>query len=254
MTDELFERGHAMDVPMRRGRLLATAYAHIYQPTADLRLVRHCLTRVRGAHLALGCGTGRELEPALEARRAAIGIDYWEDMLDVARRRFLARHADLLSLQCADFTSVELPRQVGLITCLSNTWPMILERKHRRAMWQRCCSSLATGGLMMVVVVNQYPPGVLERHMEIDTDSGKLDFHIRWEEDRAMSLRTYHLDLSRQQESEVHTIPTAIIAHTEMIIDAQNAGFLVDAIFGDYDESPLSDSSPWQVIICTKDA
>ncbi len=237
--------------PIGRAHLLAKAYEHVYQHP-DLPLVQRCLDRVSGTHLALGCGTGRELVVSLVAGRQVVGIEMWEDMLDVARAKLLPRYAHLLTLHHNDFTSMLLPRNVGLITCLSNTWPMILDRESRKTMWRRCYEGLVIGGLMMVVIVNSYPEGLHQRNMTFEMDNGSLQFNISWEVDPEKLLRIYTLQLAWNETSENHTIPTALISHSEMLADAQSAGFQLDAIYGDYDLSPQSVDSPWQVLVLRK--
>lgn len=234
-----------------RTGLLARAYECIYQH-ADTPFVQRCLGRVAGPHLALGCGTGRELLPALAAGRRAIGIDMWQDMLEVARAKLLPQYEHLVSLECGDFTLVDLPTQVGLITCLSNTWPMVLARDRRKTMWRRCYDSLALGGLMLVVIVNQYPPGARERTQTFDLETGALHFRVAWDENKQTNLRTYNLTLSFNDETESHTIPTAIIPYEEMLADARAVNFTIDTVFGDYNMSPFSEQAPWQVIIVKK--
>ncbi|MBU0505574.1 MAG: class I SAM-dependent methyltransferase [bacterium] len=239
--------------PFAQQVLLAKAWEHVYN-YPDIPIIERCLHRTEGGHLVLGCASGREFIPTLETKRPVVGIDGNPNMLRVASERFVtAFNSNQLRLIEGDFTCVPFPKQQGLITCMGNTWPYVKERDGRRQLFEKSHDCLATGGLLVVVIRQNYPLGNTSREQIIDTDDiGQIKFNVRWEDSPDGLIRTYYAKLEVGDTSEDIEVPIALFTYNEFLEDALEVGFVQDEVFGDYDMSPYTPDSRYHIHLLKK--
>lgn len=103
----------------------------------------------RGPVLDLGCGTGRVLIPLLETGVDADGIDLFEPMLELARRKARAKgfRPRLLVSDMRDFT---IPRRYARIILAFNAFAHADTTEAQLSTLRRCHEHLAPGGALVL--------------------------------------------------------------------------------------------------------
>jgi SAM-dependent methyltransferase len=102
-----------------------------------------------GPVLEIGCGTGRQLLPALRAGLAIEGVDNSPDMLAICRRK--AEQAGLTPvLHQQDVRRLDLPRRYATIFCAYGTFQLLADWDEAMTALQRIYEHLAPGGRFLV--------------------------------------------------------------------------------------------------------
>lgn len=225
------------------------------------------LAREAGAPvLEVACGTGRILLPCLQAGVDIDGLDLFQEMLDVLRRKAAA-----LGLQPrlyrADMRDFTLPRHYALIIIPFNAFVHNLTTEDQLRALRACRKHLAAGGLL---VFNIFFPGreiicglqgspVLE-HEAPHPASG---LPVRIYDTRSLDL-VAQVQTSQVEIQELDAEGRVIASHpstttmrwtykSEMELLLQAAGFPRWQICGDFDRRPLTRDTDQMIVFAWKD-
>lgn len=223
---------------------------------ANLAFYVEAYTATDGPVVELGVGDGRIAVQAAARGRQVTGVDLSTAMLDRCRRRAEeAGVSDLLTLVQADFRHFHLDKPAVLIALPYHSLGHITAFEEKRAVVEHVFSQLQPGGrflfddfLMTPTAVN-HMRGVQLRAKyhsasgadvrlwvtSIVDEAAQSIRVVTWEDERSgdewLSDRHYrYLTLSWLSPSQARQLLT-------------DAGFVVDACYGDFERTPFSEST-----------
>ena len=248
----------------------------------DIPLVLKTARTAGRAALELGCGTGRVLLPLAEAGFDVVGIDRSAALLAIARHKLAVRgfappasgaeaepdDSRRVRLAQADMTDFRLGRKDFDFTFVVSNTLMHVTTQAGQLEALRCAQRhLRPGGLLLIDLFN---PDVAY----LESIAGIQELADRWadEESGAQVLKwtTRYVDAARQiQETDFvyeEIFPDGRSAQTRlsfplrfwwpeegaMLLD--QAGFVVDELYGDLDGSPYRSDSERLIFIARKEA
>lgn len=255
-------------------RVAYDAMADIYDAWCDSAPVTRAnhlfyvnrLFQPEGVSVELGVGNGRICIEVAKKGKAIVGVDSSPAMLELCRDRARrAGVADRLTLIEGDFRDFELPEAAELITIPFHSIGHLLTREDKQTALRRIHRQLVPGGKLIFdhfVFDPDYPlvPGVPRLRAEYrDSETGRdrllweavtRDEHqqllriIVWTDDIdkmgvVMSRRYRRMNLSWLTPEQSQSL-------------LEDSGFEVETVFGDFDESPLSATSPQQIWVGVK--
>ena len=196
-----------------------------------------------GRILELGCGTGR-VTAVLGRHGAVTAVDLLIEMLDRARRRALPAH-----LVAADLRRFAFSSPFDLVVLADDPMAHLTSTEERANVLQSIADHLAPGGVVVIEGLVRWPgtpPLVPGR--EVLRAGERLSVEERWTPagDDAIWKATY-----RYRETSTITEVTALLrSWTREDVDRfHDAGLHVEHLWGDFDESPFSETSPRIVIV-----
>ncbi len=232
----------------------------------DFFLDRLLAERVRGPVLEPGCGTGRVTLPIAIAGFPVSGFDSSEAMLRRARRRRLSLPADVrlrVAFSHQDMTSFAYRRRFRAAILAFSTMNLLPAEADRRACVERIARHLDPGGLLLVDLVNpggrgagspagprrfestfrQPPHGhivtkTVEEIDQSDSDTTLVRYRFQERRDRDDSL---------VDDVEIE-FTLARIPRKQIEAAMYEAGFDVEAVYGDYACRPYTEQSPRMIL------
>lgn len=239
-------------------------FAYVGQYSDDVNLAIECVERTGGPLVDYGCATGgRVLLPVLEKGHNVIGVDQNNDMLTVARQRFSDKHLARTTLIRGDFTRTDLPMPAGTATCLLNTIVQAADRSSHRRMLETVFRNLVEGGIFLVGIKNDNlaaydSKGSKSRERKVVTPYGELTFKASWDVCLSTRIKTYIFTCVLKTHTgavleESFRVPTFLVNADEFCLDAQEANFVVESLWGDPKKSPYdAETSLWQMFLLRK--
>jgi len=220
--------------------------------------------RQPGPILELGCGTGRVLIPLAQAGHTVWGIDRDAGMLAVLRQRWFQQGA---ALPCppvlqADFTRFHLAVWLGLVLLPCNTYTT-LEAGARRALLERVAVHLLPHGQFVMSLPNvrvlsrlrPRAPVAVDEVFSHPLDGQPVQVSSSWRRAHRLFNLTWYYDhhlldgaVQRTRVDVQHHLEPVEVYLNEM----QAAGFQLVAMYGDYDQSPFDEESPYLILILEK--
>lgn len=218
----------------------------------DVEFYRDLALTSGGSVVELGVGTGRIAIPTAAAGVEVTGVDTSPEMLAVARARAEAAGvASRLRLVQGDMRTFTVERPVPLVTIPFRTFLHNLQDEDQHATLAACFRALQPGGTLALNVFNpdlriigQWA-GRSSRHVQPFGAAGRVEAHhdvqpgarivtsrLRWQEGGVRRRGTLRLRYVRRQEMEVLL---------------QQAGFRVEALYGDCQGGAYSETSTEQV-------
>jgi ubiquinone/menaquinone biosynthesis C-methylase UbiE len=216
--------------------------------------------------LEIGTGTGRISLPITQAGIDIVGIDQFEPMLDVARRKL----ADLgatpggLELLNADMRTLDLQRKFNFVFAPARVLLLALTPEDQLQTLRSMATHTEPDGR---VAFNFFVPNEDMIHgpqgfpyvyqgIAHPVTGNRVLFWVvdRWEPD-AQTNHGLHIFEELNETGETvgkTTIDVAIryIYPTEAIVMIEDAGMVVEEAYGDFDRSPLTEESSEQIYIC----
>jgi SAM-dependent methyltransferase len=216
-----------------------------------------------GDILELMCGTGRIGIPLIDAGMFYTGVDYSEGLLSRFREK-LHQTERIAYLICDDARRFELDRRFDLVFIGFHSLSEVLEDEDKLKVIRQAGRHLKPDGRFEFSLQN---PAVRAPHLnaqlsapqQFELGDGKyLEFRYQLQPPQAngrvagwqfYSLRDqYGSTLDRRQME----ICFHLIGKQEIERLISQAGFRVDALWGDYDRSPYTDSSPYMIYRCVR--
>ena len=119
-----------------------------YGITKPNRNTQDLLESEKNLIVDLGCGTGTLSQLLYHSGYDMIGIDYSEEMLQIAREKCVAENQEILYL-CQDMREFELYSTVGTILCICDSINYLLSAKEVKQTFQLVENYLHPGGLFI---------------------------------------------------------------------------------------------------------
>jgi SAM-dependent methyltransferase len=245
-----------------------------YQERADVAFYVEEATRAGGPVLEVGCGTGRVLRPTARAGVTVTGVDASAAMLARCRERLAAEPADVrarVTLRDGDARDLSLGAADGAPFALATAPFRVLQHLVTVDEQLRALTSvarhLAPGGRFVFDVFNpHYGAMVADRSAEAeDTAETPLPggrtlrrtarvVRVRWTEQVSEVELVYYVaerpgaaPARHVQAFDMRWYTPAELTHL-----LARAGFRVEAVYGGFDRSPLTDASPEQVVCAVR--
>jgi SAM-dependent methyltransferase len=237
-----------------------------YAARGDVRFYVAEAARSRGPLLEIGCGTGRVLLPVARAGATVVGLDGSRQMLarcrakmadesEATRERVTLREGDIRDFDLgATFTLVIAPFRVlqQLVTIDDQLRCLDAVARH-----------LTPGGRLVFDVFNPHFPSLLADRSAESEDTPERPLadgrsfrrtariaRVRWTEQVSETELIYYVAdrPGATPARHVQSFDMRWYLRAELIHLLARTGFRVQAIFGDFDGSPLADGSPEQVV------
>jgi SAM-dependent methyltransferase len=229
-------------------------YAHFRTPSGDVAFYVEEALRAQGPVLELGCGTGRVLVPTAEKGVEITGVDASEAML--ARLRARLPGADV---HVGDLRDFDLKRRFALVTIPFRPIAHVLDAQDHVRVFANARRHLLPEGRL---VFDFFHPKLAFLHAPRPE---KLDFERTEGDTRIRRYSSTVPHPSRQVNDvtlrwEVEDASGGIERHEtrfemrwfyrfELEHVLARAGLRTEALYGDFDRSPLSDDSPEMIFL-----
>jgi SAM-dependent methyltransferase len=219
-----------------------------------------------GPVLDLGCGTGRVLRPLLEAGVDADGIDLYETMLELAKRKAAAKGFRPL-LRAADMRDFTMPRRYARIILAFNTFAHADTTDDQLAVLRCCHDHLEPGG---AVVLHMSYPGfaywaepdgkpVLELEIVRQADGRRFQMWdtrfkdvVGQRQRSEIEIREFGPDGATEASHRFHTTQRWVYRY-ELELLFRLAAFARSGIFGGVNREPLDRANQQMIAWAWKD-
>lgn len=232
-------------------------HIHHNQYLEDLPFWLSLAKRYGDPILELGCGTGRLFSPINKAGFRIFGIDNDADMLSYLQKHWDENEPPAVFM--ADMTAFHLISVIHLAILPCNTYST-LDAEQRRSMLTCARRCLIPGGRLAVSLPN---PCVLKQLAKISEpeveeflshpiDGEPVQVSSGWQRTRDAFTLDWHYDhllpdgSARRITARVRHI---IEKHERYVEECHQAGFEQVVLYGDFDESPFTRSSPNLILV-----
>lgn len=235
--------------------------------TEDLPFYLGFAQRTGAPVLDAGCGTGRVLLPLARAGYAVTGLDVSPAMLARARERLAAEPelAARVTLVQADVRSFALDARFALAFMALNTFLHLVTLADQRAALQRLYEHLQPGGLLLLDLFNPLVSQLavsegqlLHEWTRTDPATGRtvLKFVTHHSD---FATHVVHVTFLYDEVDDVGLVRRTVapfrmrfISRTEAELLLGEAGFALEATYGDYDLGPYVHDSPKLLIVARR--
>lgn len=257
---------------MKRYRAIAEYYdaenTHLAMLEQDVPFLLQHLPRKRSSSvLELACGTARAAIPIAQAGHRVTGVDYANDMLDIARRKRDAvglRERDL-NLLHADVLGLDLKQRFDFVAIFFNTFLGFTTLAEQDLVLQCVVRHLKPGGKFWLDIFHPDFARLAEpESLEVESRA----FHVP-ELDRTV-VRT--VDVKRDPSRQLQTVTfryqwftsssvekraktvfdMTYIVPRELVLLLERNGLEIETLYGDYDGSSLNATSPRMIAVARR--
>ncbi len=252
--------------------LLAELYDHnpSYTGRPDVEFWVSLARAAHGTTLELGCGTGRVLVPTAAAGCPIVGLDLSEPMLERCRQKLRAQPPEVQArarLVRANMAGFDLGERFALITTPFRPFQHLVSVDDQLECLRAAHRHLASGGLL---VLDLFRPN-LHYLTAADTTQEREDYAGGRLPDGSSVRRTHRLAavhlVDQVNDSELIHYVERPDGRTERVVQAfpfrwftrwevvhllGRCGFAVREIYGSYDRSAFTDSSPEMIFVAEK--
>jgi 2-polyprenyl-3-methyl-5-hydroxy-6-metoxy-1,4-benzoquinol methylase len=210
-----------------------------------------------GLVLDLGCGTGSMTEILAEAGYDMIGIDYSEEMLEIAREKKEASGHDILYL-CQDMREYELYGTVRAIVSICDSMNYVLEEESIEHMLHMAATSyLDYGGLFIFDLNTEYKYREIlgEQTIAENQDEGSFIWENYYDEEEM--INEYMLTLFIREEDgryrkyeEEHYQRAYTLDHIRTLVE--RSGLKLLHIYDAFTHEPAKADSERVYVICQR--
>lgn len=247
-------------------------YDHIplYRDRKDTTFYVDLCHAAKGEILELGCGTGRVLIPAAEAGCTITGLDGSGFMLERCRAKLQQLPTEVqkrVTLVEADMTKFSLGRSFALATAPFRPLQHLVSLEEQLSFLACAHRHLMPGGKLALDVFHpdlariSSPAGPEEiedtASMEL-ADGRRLRRTFRLtgkhldQQTNDVELIYYVTDTAGATTRIVHEFPMRYYFRFELEHLLVRSGFQVESLFGNFDQSPFTDSSPEMIVIAVR--
>lgn len=233
-------------------RMYDSDYAELRTTSGDLAFYVEEARRSGGPVAEFGCGTGRILIPTLEAGLEAVGVDVSPEMLERVR----AKRPDA-EVYVGDMRDHDLGRTFALVTIPFRALSHIDEVDDHVRVFENMRRHLAPEGRLVFDVFHPRTDRLVEPHDERadrEADGLKVRRYGRSTPDRARQ----RMDVVFRWEIEDATgaveecrarFTMRWFFRYELEHALARAGFVIEALYGDFDRSEIGDDSPEMIFV-----
>ncbi|KAA3645505.1 MAG: class I SAM-dependent methyltransferase [Chloroflexi bacterium] len=233
----------------------ALYHAHHSRYTEDLPFWLALASEHQRRILELGCGTGRVLQPLLKVGNEVVGLDNDKQMLDYLRDSLPDELSERTKLVEADIIDFQLDQQFGLVLLPCNTFS-ILDAEERMSALGNIRKHLQDGGVFALSLPNPHALASLPEEGEEDIEdtfslADDLETSVQvssaWQREEKTVTLFWHYDVM-QPDGNVKRHSASVHQHiveVEMLeAEFEQAGFDVQARYGDFERSAFDEDSP----------
>jgi SAM-dependent methyltransferase len=230
---------------------------------ADLPFWVNLARRASGPVLEPACGTGRVLLPLARAGFEVVGVDVSAAMLDVARDKLAAAGLrERVELIQADLLELDLGRRFALALIALNSFGHFAEPGAPERALAAVRAHLAPAGLLALDLPNPVPGAFGETSSVVLHEYTRDGPRPGW---KTLKLRSQELDPVAQRvdvscvydevspDGEVRrTLASFSLRYFylhEICLLCDQAGLVVEDVFGSYDLDPLTPESERMIVI-----
>ncbi|MBI1278318.1 MAG: methyltransferase domain-containing protein [Anaerolineaceae bacterium] len=231
-------------------------YDQIFYGTADIPYWQTMVQKAAGASLELSCGTGRILLELAASGLNVSGLDLSNAMLAYAAEKAEARGLKL-DLHQGDMRHFQLNKTFALIYVPNNALGHLYTREDMEAHLACVKSHLQPDGLYMLDMFVPNPALLLETANQLSpmdqytdpTDGTLIDIYQTSRYDHATQIKHATWSYIRAG-APIREEPFSIRMFYPQELDTllHYNGFQITAKYGDYDLSPFSSHSKYQLI------
>jgi len=236
----------------------------------DIAFYRHAVRQYGDPALELGCGTGRITLAIAEAGYRIVGLDLSQKMLERAGRKRAAMRREArerVHLVEADMTRFDLGEKFRSILIPFRPFQHLLETEQQLACLECVRKHLWAGGRLILDVFQTDPErmnnvkflaeqSLLEYTMEdgrrVVLSERVVAFHRALQRnDVEMIFRVQHPDGRTEQLCMAWTLRYFFRYELEHLL--ARSGFRLEALYGNFDASPLRDDSPEMIFVAARE-
>jgi SAM-dependent methyltransferase len=241
-----------------------------YAGRPDLGFYLEFARSAGGKILELGCGTGRVLIPIAAAGCSIVGLDLSEHMLAKCRQKLQVQPQEVqerVRLVQGNMTDFALGETFSLVTTPFRPFQHLVSVDDQLACLQCVNRHLATGGRLILDLFQTNPRRMFdpayteesEEFRDVELPDGRrfgrgnrtAAFH-RAEQYNDVELIYYVIHPNGQTERLVQAFPFRYFFRYEVEHLLARCGFRVVDLFGNFDQSPLTDDSPEMIFVAEK--
>lgn len=261
-----------MNSPLDTGydavKSIGELYDHVlpYAERADVEFYAEQATRAAGSVLEVACGTGRVLLPIARRGVSITGIDRSPAMLDRCRKRLAEEDEDVqrrVTLHQADMRDFDLAETFALAIVPFRPLQHLLTVGEQLSTLRSIHRHLDPGGHLVFDVFNPHIARLaggatdeIQDTPEVALPDGS-SFHrtgrvtaVRIGEQIGDSELVYYVTLpGGETERRVHEFQMRWYWRHEVEHLLERSGFALEAVFGNFDRSALSDESPEMIFV-----
>ena len=219
-----------------------------------------------GSVLEVGCGTGRILLPIARSGKTSDGLDASPQMLEHCRTKLRDEDSTVrgrVTLHQGDARAFELGRRFDLVIAPFRVMQHLTTVEDQLGFLDSVARHLAPGGRLVFDVFNPNFAAIVaadgtERE---DTPVTRLPdgrsfrraarvSRVRWVDQVSEIELIYYISSKSSEKTErrVMSFDMRWFLRAELVHLLARGGFTVRTIYGDFDRSPLTDSSPEQIV------
>jgi SAM-dependent methyltransferase len=250
----------------------AEFYDHVipYRDRGDVAFFVEMARQAGGPVLELGCGTGRVLIPTARAGVEIVGLDVSRAMLAVCREKLLQEPADVqarVHVVQVDMRAFVLGRTFHLVTVPFRAFQHLLTVEEQLLCLERIRGHLVPAGRLILDVFNpslrrlvddrylvepeQEPPFTMPDGRRVVRESRLVS--------RDLFRQTLDVELSYtvttpggREERLVHLLPVRYFFRFEVDHLLARSGFVVEAVYADYDQNPYGTKDLGELIFLAR--
>ncbi len=237
----------------------------IYAARRDVQFYVEEAAAARGRVLELGCGTGRILVPTARAGHVIVGLDTSSHMLERCRAKVLDEPEAVqqrITLTRGDVRDFDLSQRFALITAPFRVVQHLTSVDDQLRFLAAAARHLALGGRLVFDVFNPHFAKLLAvdgvehedtpRQLLPDGRTLRRAFRVarvRWiDQVSEVELIYYVSDATRTEQRYVQSFEMRWFLRAEIEHVLARGGFRVQAMYGDFDRSPLRDGCSEQIV------
>jgi SAM-dependent methyltransferase len=250
---------------------MAAIYDGGYQgpggPQIDFAFWLDLAKKTEGPLLELACGTGRLAIPLAREGFQVTGLDISAPMLAVARRKLEQESEETrarLQLLEGDMSNFSLKEKFGLIFIAYRSFQALLEKASQRDCLRCCAEHLKSDGLLGInvfypklsLLTVRKPAEIPAREYVLAVgdqirESGLVEYDIA---NQKVHWKAHYECTAPDGRRTIHesTSDLRYFFRYEMEWMLESCGFEVEALYGNFDHSPLQADSPEMIFVARK--
>jgi SAM-dependent methyltransferase len=198
--------------------------------------------------LDLCCGSGRHLAHLLKASHHVVGLDYSEDLLNLARD-LVDEEAQLVR---ADMRSLPFEETFDVVMNYFTSFGYFMEHDENQGVVDNVCRALKPGGRFFIDYMNK--DHVLS---SIEPESHRFEqgFEIvekRWVDDARQRINKLTQVLKDGEEIKQSSESVQLYTEKEFTDLLSCSCLKIESIHGNYDATPISPNNPRMIVIGRK--
>lgn len=234
----------------------------------DLPILEAFAQRTGGPILELGCGTGRALIPLARAGYAVTGVDLSPEMLALAHAKAeQAGVAARVSLVLGDYSDAALAGPYRLAFSVMNTFLHLTSQAEQVRALKHWRDSLAPGGLLLIDIL--HPDAG-----QLAGSDGRLEWWRTWQDPQTgntvtkfvirtvdLAAQTLHNTFMYDEIGADGLVRRTLVPFNlryiwryEMALLLDQAGFAIEALYGDWDLGPFESESSRMIWVARRRA